>query len=289
MPFRDWEQSRCLAWTNRHDLEVFIYHVMFGSVQLLCYAQLLCVKSFPTHPGLCFCETPPVNHQPGSCRLWFSASRGMRDSETLFSFPRRALKPSHCRVFSTRKWYILQNKEEARCFSPRMRALTGSQPAGCWPAPRKESHFSYKSNDWKPSLKKTLQACKGMIPLVLPTSNPFKKSKTLSIAHLLAFLPHQGTVKPTGGVPSQAFWNPAEMSREQWHPTSSRTVLIPALVAEAPGPLVLGAHYISGWLLPGAHTDCCLGRCSCLRLRVWFLQSKTFQQSSVSVFPDTFH
>lgn len=262
---------------------------MFGSVQLLCYAQLLCLKSFPTHPGLCFCETLLVNHQLGSCRLWFNAFRGMRDWETLFSFPRRALKPSHCRVFSTRKWYILQNKEGARCFSPRMRALTGRQAAGCWPAPRKESYFSYKSNDWKLSLKKTLQACRGMIPLALPTSNPFKKPITLSIAHLPAFLPDQGTAKPTGRGPSQAFWNLTEMSREQRHPTSSRTALIPSLVAEAPGALVLGAHDISGWLPPGAHPDCWVGRCSCLRLRVWLLQPKAFQQSSISIFPDTFH
>lgn len=135
---------------------MFICHVMFGSVQLLCYVQLLCLKSSPTHPGLCFYETPLVNHQLGSCRLWFNAVHDMRDSETLFSFPRRALKPSHCGVFLTRKWCLLQNKKGARWFSPRRRALPGRQIAGSWPAPRKESYFSYKSNDWKPSLKKPL-------------------------------------------------------------------------------------------------------------------------------------
>lgn len=146
-----------------------------------------------------------------------------------------------------------------------------------------------QEHDWKLSLKKTLKACRGMIPLALPTSNPFKKPITLSIAHLPAFLSDQGTAKPTGRGPSQAFWNPTEMSREQRHPTSSRTALIPSLVAEAPGALVLGAHDISGWLPPGAHPDCWVGRCSCLRLRVWLLQPKAFQQSSISIFPDTFH
>lgn len=172
-------------------LEVFSYCVMHNC----------CVWSLSQHTLAFDFMRLLVNHQLGSCSLWFNAFCDMRDSETLLSFPRRALKLSHCEVFSTRKWCILQNKEGARCFSPRMRALTGRRIAGSWPAPRKESYFSYKSNDWKPSLKKALSACRGMIPLVLPTSNPFQKYITLLIPYLLPFLPDQGTAKPTGYSP----------------------------------------------------------------------------------------
>lgn len=121
---------------------------MFGSVQQLCYEQLLCLKPFPTHPGLCFYEIPLVNHQPGSCRLWFNAFHDMGDSETLFSFPRRALKPSHCRVFSTRKWSYCKTKREQDASAQEGELSLEGRSLGPGLHPGK-SYFPYKSNDWK--------------------------------------------------------------------------------------------------------------------------------------------